>query len=98
MIHDEPHPLARRTVTIQPCNDSEFAVQPATIVIEDWWDRVGGGSWMDAAGNPACLLYAMRIGMAENPPPIDDEVVYGKTPGRSGVLVHVSEIVSEVIE
>ena len=23
--------------------------------VEDYWMNVGGGSWMDAKGNPACI-------------------------------------------
>lgn len=55
------------------------------FLIEDWWDRVAGKSWMHCDGNPACLTYAITLPV----PPLDDEVVYGKI-GAFGVLVHVS--------
>lgn len=61
------------------------------IKVEDWWENVSGGSWMDAVGNPACIAYAMRTGLMKDPPPIDNEVLYGKI-GHLGVLVHVSEV------
>ena len=57
--------------------------------VEDWWDRVAGKSWMDCNGNPACLIFAMRSGLAGLP--TDDEVLYGKV-GSFGHLVHISEI------
>ncbi|HPF41806.1 MAG TPA: hypothetical protein PK093_24495 [Phycisphaerae bacterium] len=93
MIHSEPHPLAGKTVRIkqglshphvEDFGGSEFRC-------EDYWDRVSGGSWTTANGNPACLVYAMRTGMSQERPPIDDEVLYGKI-GYFGHLVHVSEI------
>ena len=59
------------------------------ILIEDWWDRVYGQSWMVSDGNPACIVYALR-GM-DNIIPIDDEVLYGKV-GHFGSLVHISEL------
>lgn len=86
MNHSEASPLAGQTVTIKT---GEFAGQEYRV--EDYWDRITGGSWMFAAGNPACIQYAIRTGMAENPPPLDDEVLYGKI-GALGHLVHVSEI------
>jgi len=84
VIHEAPHPKAGKDVHIN--------VDPGGILIftiEDWWDRVGGESWMFCDGNPACLAYAIRSGSKELP--MDDEVVYGKV-GHRGVLVHVSEI------
>lgn len=55
------------------------------IVVEDWWDRIAGKSWMHCNGNPACLIYAITLPV----PPLDDEVVYGKI-GSRGHLVHVT--------
>jgi len=59
--------------------------------LEDWWDRCAGKSWMRCDRNPACLIYAIRIGFALEPLPNDDEVVYGKV-GHLGHLLHVSEL------
>ena len=92
-IHNEPHPLAGQTVKLR-----EGVTDPARGIVvggvefdlEDWWDRLDGGSWMFAEGNPAAMQYAMRSGMGGSLP-IDDEVVYGKI-GRFGHLVHVSEL------
>jgi hypothetical protein len=64
--------------------------------VEDWWDRVSGGSWMDAVGNPACLGYAIRASVAGLP--TDDEVLYGHTPDGLGHLVHISEIAATASE
>lgn len=93
----EPHPLAGKKVKIKDgVNDpaQKQVVGGAEYVIEDWWDRLTGGSWMFADGNPAALHYAMRS--AFNQLPINDDVVYGKI-GNLGHLVHVSEL-GEVIE
>lgn len=89
MKHTEAHPLAGKTVTIK---DGVFAGQPYWI--EDWWDKLTGGSWMDANGNPACMEYAMRA-LSGEMNPIDDDVVYGKI-GRLGKLMHVSRLGEEV--
>lgn len=91
VIHKDPAPLAGTTVHIKA-----FAAHPqvpdfggAEFRVEDWWDRVSGGSWMDTNGNPACFVYAMRAALVELP--MDNEVLYGKI-GALGHLVHVSEI------
>jgi hypothetical protein len=90
-MHKESHPLAGKTVHLK---DDIFAlggVEPgAEYRLEDWWDVVTGGSWMDAEGNPAALKYAMRSGFSHSIP-LDNEVVYGKI-GPFGHLIHVSEI------
>ena len=77
--HNE-HPMAGQRMLIAkgPNAGREF-------LIEDWWDRVAGKSWMHCDGNPACLAYAITLPV----PPLDDEVVYGKI-GMFGTLVHVS--------
>lgn len=51
-----------------------------------------GQSWMFMTGNPAAIIYGMRVGVAGLP--LDNEVVYGKVDGL-GHMVHVSEIVRE---
>lgn len=79
MKHSEASPLANKRVEIV-----SGVLAGNSILIEDWWDRVVGKSWMNCDGNPACLAYAMR-----EPTPLDDEVVYGKI-GGSGTLVHVT--------
>ena len=68
-----------------------IVVGGAEYEIEGLWNspRIGGKSWMDSNGNPACLHYAMRS--AANGLPIDNNVLYGKI-GGLGHLVHVSEI------
>lgn len=89
-MHTDSHPLAGKTVTLQLrgeggpgiANGSEYRV-------EDYWDKITGGSWGDAQGNPAAIKYAVRAGLALIEP--DDEVVYGKV-GPYGHLVHVSEL------
>lgn len=80
-IHPEPHPLAGQTVVVADLGPFR---------IEDYWDRVSGGSWMFAAGNPAALQYAIRSATAELP--LDDDVVYGKSENGLGHIVHVSEL------
>lgn len=92
-MHTESSPLAGQTVKIR--DDVKHPQVPdfggSEYRVEDWWDKATGGSWMDARGNPACLVYGARTGFSPNPPPLDDEVLYGKV-GPFGHLVHVSEI------
>lgn len=78
-IHRTISPLAGQSVPV-----TSGQLKGALILVEDWWDRVAGKSWMDCDGHPACLAYAMR-----EQTPIDDEVIYGKI-GGFGALVHVS--------
>jgi len=77
--------LAGTTVTIKSgtYKDAEYRV-------EDWWQNVAGKSWMFCDGNPACLKYAMRIGL-KDPVPTDNEVLYGKI-GGLGELIHLTEL------
>jgi hypothetical protein len=92
MKHTESHELAGKTVVL---NDKasdlvQKQVEPGNFFqVEDWWDVLTGGSWMDANGNFAALHYAMRT--ATSGLPLNDEVVYGKI-GAYGHLVHVSEL------
>jgi hypothetical protein len=83
-IHKHTHPQAGATVKIA---SGEFA--GADYRVDDWWDRLGGKSWMVSDGNPACIDYAIRS--ATEKLPVDNEVVYGKI-GMSGKLIHVSQI------
>ena len=94
MIHDEPSKLAGQACTIVSESSAPFIgdLKGKTIAIEDWWDRVTGGSWMDANGNPAAMLYGIRSGILGLP--ADDEVLYGKI-GGLGILVHISELSPE---
>ncbi len=90
MRHAFAHPLAGKTVQLKLKGTHPHIEEPnPTLRIEDWWDRVSGGSWMKATGNPAAMMYGIRSGM--NGLPTDDEVVYGKV-GSRGHLIHVSEI------
>lgn len=84
-FHAAPHPQAGKAVLVDL--DGGDLV---TFYVEDWWDRVAGGSWRTAQGYPAAIKYALRIGRRVHLP-FDDEVVYGKINGF-GVLVHDSEI------
>ena len=61
----------------------------SVMLVEDWWDRVYGESWMSSDGNPAALVYAMRS--VDNNLPTDNEVLYGKV-GGFGHLVHIKEV------
>lgn len=89
MVHNESHPNAGESVSVR-VKSMEGDIE-ATAVIEDWWDRVSGESWMTSDGNPAAVIYALRSGIKELP--IDNEVVYVKIQSL-GHLIHVSEILS----
>lgn len=96
-MHDTAHPLAGKKVKIKFVEPGHFQLEGLEheYTIEDWWDKITGGSWMWAEGNPAAIIYGMRAGLAFGKIPTDDEVVYGKINGL-GHLVHVSEILEEV--
>jgi hypothetical protein len=89
MKHKEPRPKAGQVVTVKLKGGDPDRINGQKYRLEDWWDRVTGGSWMNAVGNPAAIKYAMRNGFAGLP--LDDEVVYGKVDGL-GHLLHVSEL------
>jgi hypothetical protein len=93
MMHSSPHSHAGQTVTLKHDikDDVDELVGGAEFRIEDWWDRAAGVSWMYAEGNPACLKYAMRSGVAAHLP-LDDKVVYGHLDNGLGHLVHVTEL------
>ena len=87
-MHKEQSPLADKVVRIkkhvQDIGGEEYRV-------EDWWDRLGQGSWMESRKNFACRDYVERAVKSRPSPPMDDEVLYGKV-GLFGKLVHVTEI------
>jgi hypothetical protein len=95
-MHKERSELAGQMVKIK---ESANRLGGEVIVIEDWWDKVAGKSWMDSDGNPACIKYAIRTGESQVlegkiKVPIDNEVLYGKI-GCFGHLVHIEELESE---
>jgi len=95
MAHSSKHLLAGKTVIIHPRKEdaSSGIVDGAEYELEDYWDTLTGGSWMDAEGNPAALKYAFRAGFGGIE--MDDEVVYGKIRSGNfgfGNLIHVSEL------
>jgi hypothetical protein len=91
-MHAEKSPLAGKTVIIKKTSTHfQYPKWGGTeFHIEDWWDRVGGRSWMFCDGNPACLVFAVRS--AENKLPTDNEVLYGHAENGFGSLIHISEI------
>ncbi len=94
MLHTTKNKFAGKTVKLKPNIDHpqvENGLGGKEYRVEDWWDRVGNGSWMHANGNPACIVYAMRSAFTKPPLPVDDEVLYGKV-GLLGHLIHISEI------
>jgi len=94
VIHKEKHPLAGRTFMIRKdARHRQYGNFGGNMLtIEDWWDRLGHGSWKVAQGFPAAIVYALRV--RDNELPMDDEVVCGKTPDGMSHLVHVSELCS----
>lgn len=92
-MHDKSHPQARKTVILNVKVSDPDNLNGAEFTIEDWWDKLGGVSWMNSTGNPAALKYAMRSGFGGLPS--DDEVVYGKV-GGLGHIIHVSELGDEI--
>lgn len=94
MRHNDKSPYAGKSIQLHPWvkHPQDKTFSSAEFIVEDWWDRVYGSSWMFAQGNPACLVYAMRTGFSETPIPTDDEVLYGHTKNGLGHLIHLTEI------
>jgi len=90
-MHNEQHPFAGKKMRIKAGvkhpHHPDFA--GSIYHVEDWWDRLGLGSWMQCGSNTACLIYTRRL--AINDLPMDNSVVYGKV-GSFGHLLHVSEL------
>lgn len=80
-IHPNAHPLAGQTVILSagPYEGSQYE-------IEDYWDRISGGSWMDSE-DPDVIKYALT-GLSYRVP-LDNEVLYGQINGV-GYLVRVA--------
>ncbi len=57
-----------------------------------WHEMPGNVSWTISEGNPACLVYAMRMGLSGLP--VDNKVHYVHI-GNLGHLVHESELIEE---
>lgn len=90
----EKHPLAGKKCKLNLRGGDAPDIKTGDIYrVEDWWQNVGGTSWMYADGNPACMLYGIRSGCVGLP--TDNEVVYGKV-GGFGHLIHTSELGEEV--
>jgi len=105
MTHTSPSPFAGRIVRLKDTlvHRQYPDIGGSAFVIEDWWDRLTGKSWLQSAneGNPGAVVYALRIGAIEgveddNPQvPHDNEVLAGHLQGgvfKMGCLVHLSEI------
>jgi len=90
----ERHPLSGETVILNCKHGDPYHLNGRLYTIEDWWENLGMGYWMDCNGNFACMKYGLRAGVSDLP--IDNEVVYGKVNGL-GYLIHVSEL-GEVVE
>ena len=89
-LHQEIHPKAGQVVKLKStATHPQHDIAGADFLIEDWWDHLTRSLWMTADGNPACLVYGLRVGM--NNLPANNDVVYGKV-GAWGVLIHSSEI------
>lgn len=95
MQHAEKHEKAGETLTInlkgKIAMGTDAGKTSMEFIVEDYWDRIAGRSWMYSDGNPAAMAYAIRS--AQGGLPLDDEVVYGHNKdGGMGHLVHVSEL------
>lgn len=96
-IHEEKHPLADQKVKIKlaapfSLAEASWTDEDPEYLIEDWYDRVAGQSWMFSNGNLAALNYAVRS--VHGDLPLDDNVVYGKIHGL-GYILHQSEIIGD---
>ena len=89
MIRDK-HPQSGKTATLTIRGLDPHELTGKEFRIEDWaenvWDCKSG--WMDQTGNPACLEYGLRSGLAGLPA---TNTIYGKV-GCLGYLIHESEL------
>lgn len=83
-IHKTAHPLVGQVAEVV-----EGMFKGEQYRLEDWWDRLGQGSWKVCTRNPACIEYGVRVLLESIPQ--DDEVVYGKINGL-GKLIHVTQL------
>ncbi|AON97405.1 hypothetical protein SEA_NYCEIRAE_42 [Gordonia phage Nyceirae] len=90
-IHPEPSALAGRAVVVLAKSIATEVPQPMVFMVEDYWDRVSGGSWQTSVDSPDALAYGLRAGFADLP--LDDEVLYGSI-GSTTNLIHVSEVMT----
>lgn len=93
MIHNEASEYANKTVTVNAPGLRHHLGDDSPIHqfrVEDWWDRLGAGSWTMNGNNWAVFNYSLRV--ARFGLPHDDEVLYGKDDDGLGHIIHVSEI------
>lgn len=92
MIHEQPHPQAGQTVTIdlKHIHPQLGDMMIHEVQLYDWWDRVGEGSWINEQDKPICRVYGVRnsfgLGL-----PVDDEVIIVGL-GDKLLLIHETEI------
>lgn len=67
----------------------KYGTHNPKILVEDEDVNVFDGKWMYQIGNPACMLFSIRVGTEGLP--IRGKVYYGKI-GMFGELVHESEL------
>lgn len=84
-LHAQPSRLAGSTVTV------DMGHGPEPYRLEDWADRVFGGSW-SLSSSPVAFDYCLRTDLSGGSLPSDDEVLYGKNAFGFARLVHVSEL------
>jgi len=91
-MHTEAHEFSGKEVTLKADfkHHEGDRAKGHKFRIEDWQDKVFGGSWMFASGNPACIVYAMRSAAAGLP--TDDDCVYAHDERGIGHIIHSSEI------
>jgi hypothetical protein len=83
-IHKEESSLRGQTLKI-----IRGAFKGKEFFVRDWWDRVGGHSWIMPKGSEVCLAYGKRVN--DENLPIDNEVLFGKI-GHLWLLIHLSEL------
>jgi hypothetical protein len=96
ITHPKQHPLSGMTVKLNSSahDPQREMIEPGMeFAVEDWYDRIGNGSWYAGVQTWATQWYCKR--QMTTFIPLDNEVVYGKI-GHLGHLVHVTEL-GEVI-
>lgn len=91
VTHEEPSEFAGKIVEVVDTFDHRQYPGLREVVIEDWWDRLSDKNVFENMGNPACLIYQLRITTCPHEVPMNHEILYGKYQGL-GVLLHRSEI------
>ena len=79
--------------------EKKYKTSNPLIIIEDTVEAVFGRSWLDMAGNPACMLAAFRLRREQGPAALRAQAFYGhiSMPGQPSLGEVVLDIELEEV-